>query len=61
MIVPEPETEPSTILAEVRDFLSRNTEFYESSAEELSGRLGTQPWVIEAALEALLIEGEVRS
>lgn len=55
----EPGTEPSAILPEVRDLLSRNPELSEAGPEELSWRLGIQPWVVEAALEALLIEGEV--
>ncbi len=64
MIAPEKayhevETEPSAILPEVRDLLLRNPEFSEVGPEELSRRLGTQPSAVEAALEALLIEGEV--
>ena len=55
----EADTDPSAVLPEVRELLSRIPNPSETCPEELSWQLGTQPWVVEAALEALLIEGEV--
>jgi len=55
----EPGNEPSAILPEARDFLSRNTDLSEYGPEELSWRLGVPSWSVEAALEGLEVEGKV--
>lgn len=49
-------TEP---ISEVRDLLSRNPQLLDASPEALAERLGLEAWLVEMALEALVMEGEV--
>lgn len=49
-------TEP---LSKVRDLLSLSPELLDASPEAMAERLGLEAWLVEMALEALVIEGEV--
>lgn len=47
---------PSAILPDVRDALSRHPDL---GVEEIASRIGAPPWLVEAAFQVLVVEGEV--
>lgn len=52
---------PKELMPELRALLSENREFGQPSAEEAAMRLQASLWSVEAALEALTVEGGVLS
>ncbi len=53
------EVYPTRLLPELRDLLSVDVELTKASPEAVAERLGCEPWCVEAALEALTMDGEV--
>ncbi len=50
---------PTGILPELRDFLSMNVHLIDASPEAIAERLDLDPWLVEIALESLVVDGEV--
>ena len=50
---------PSEPLSEVRALLSLSPELLDASPEAMAERLGLKAWLVEMALQALVMEGEV--
>ncbi len=55
-VYPSPWTGP---LPDLRDCLSLNPELADATPETVAERLGCDAWLVESALEALTVEGEV--
>ena len=50
---------PAGPLSEVRDLLAHDPVMIDASPEAMAERLDLDPWLVEAVLEALTMDGEV--